>query len=73
MVSYLVDAAFLVSDLGQGLAQHPDVIDTESCHSGRDRLRNNIGRVVRSTDADLENGRVHLSSRGAGVNVSLGF
>lgn len=70
MMSDLVDAAFLVSDFGQSLAEHPDVINPESRHSGRDRLRNDVGRVVRSADADLENGRVHLSARGAGVNVN---
>ena len=64
-VSDLVDAAFLVSDFGQSLAEHPDVINPESRHSGRNRLRNDVRRVVRSADADFEDGRVHLSSRGA--------
>lgn len=65
--AHLVDAAFLMSDLGQGLAQDPDVIDPERGHPGRDRFRNNVGRVVRPADADLEYGRVDLLT---GVGLS---
>lgn len=57
---YLVDSAFLVRDLGQGLAEYPDVVDSESCHAGRNWLRDDVGRVVGSSDADFENSRIDL-------------
>lgn len=58
--THLVDAALLVSDLGQRLAEDPDVVDAERRDARRDRLRHDVGRVVRAADADLENRSVDL-------------
>lgn len=53
-----------MSDLGNRLAEDKDVVDPERADSGHDRLRYDVCRVVRSSDADFEDRCVNLSQQG---------
>lgn len=72
-LKHLVDPTFLVRDLRQGLAQHPDVVDSERRDARGYGLRNNVGRVVRAADADLENGRVDLQDGERSTGMAAGI
>ena len=49
-----------MSDLGQGPAEDKDVVDAERGDARDDRFRDDVGAVVRTADADFEDGRVHF-------------
>lgn len=58
--TYLVDSALLVSDLFDGFAQHENVVNTQGCDTGYQRLRYYISRVVGPAYTYFENGRIDL-------------
>lgn len=67
----LVDASLLGCNLGNGLAEDKDVVDAEGGDAGNDGRWDDVGRVVRSADSDLEDGGVNLKRAGLCISATL--
>ncbi len=59
-ISYLEYTCFLPCDVLQGLSQHGDVVNSQRCDSGHDRLWDDVRAIVSSTHAYLKDSGIDL-------------